>query len=177
MGPQVREGFGLARNRPVLEPALAQSRDGPVMEGENIRMHQEKLLAFVGAFLLAGACTVPAAVADSCWNHNGSLMRLKAEGSSRWLLYENPRSVLRNAGVHRGTLLFNGVKNGNWYSGTARVYSKYCPGEPLEYFVEGPVSANQLRITVRGTRQIFSNCQPTGNVKSDKLVFTYSHKC
>ena len=32
--------------------------------------------------------------ADSCWNHNGSLMRLKARGNQRWFYYERPRAGL-----------------------------------------------------------------------------------
>lgn len=125
----------------------------------------------------AGFAAVTTSKADSCWNHNGSIMRLQAQGNQRWLSYEVPRQVLQNAGVQRGTLLFNGVKNGNWYSGTARVFSKYCPGTPLEYFVEGPVRGDQLQVTVRGTREVYSQCRPTGRMKTDTLVFTYSHDC
>ena len=131
--------------------------------------------ALVTLFVLLAAVT--GAAADSCWDHNGSLMRLVAEGDKRWLYYENPRSVLRKAGVRGGTLLFDGVKNGNWYSGAARVFSKHCPGQPLEYFVEGPVRADQLQVTVSGVRQVYSQCRPTGRSKTDTLVFTYSHRC
>ncbi len=117
------------------------------------------------------------ALADSCWDHNGSIMRLQAQGNQRWLSYEIPRDVLRNAGVQPGTLLFNGVKNGNRYSGTARVFSKFCPGNPLEYYVEGPVRGDQLQVTVSGRREVFQQCQPTGRYTTDTLVFTYSHDC
>jgi hypothetical protein len=129
------------------------------------------VLASIGVSMAAPA------LADSCWTHNGSLMRLQAQGNQRWLSYERPRSVLANAGVRSGTLLFNGVKNGNWYSGTARVFSKYCPGSPLEYFVEGPVRGDQLQVTVTGTREIHDRCRPTGRYTTDTLVFTYSHQC
>lgn len=129
------------------------------------------------ALITASSGTVTGALADSCWDHNGSLMRLEAQGNRRWFYYETPRSVLRKAGVRRDTLLFDGVKDGNWYSGTARVYSKFCPGEPLKYSVEGPVRGDQLRVTMRGTRKVYSQCQPVGRTKSDKLVFTYSHDC
>ena len=112
--------------------------------------------------------------ADSCWMHNGSLMRLVARGNQRWFYYERPRSGLA---VGVGTLLFNGRKQGNWYSGTARVFSKYCPGAPLPYRVEGPVASNQLRVTVRGSREVHRRCRPTGRWKRDTLVFTYSHRC
>lgn len=115
--------------------------------------------------------------ADSCWNHNGSLMRLKASGNQRWLYYENPRQALRNSGVRRGTLLFNGRKNGNWYSGTARRFSRFCLGNPLEYYVEGPVRGDQLQVVVRGTREVHKRCQPTGQMATDELVFTYVRNC
>ena len=138
------------------------------------------LLSIASISLMSTAVTfgvISSANADSCWNHNGSLMRLKASGNDRWLYYENPRSVLRAAGVRKGTLLFNGRKNGNWYSGTARRFSKYCPDTPLEYFVEGPVRSDQLKVTVIGTREVYKQCQATGNFKKDTLVFTYSHNC
>jgi hypothetical protein len=126
---------------------------------------------------LAAATLSTTASADSCWNHNGSLMRLQAQGNQRWISYEIPRPQLRAGGVQRGTLLFNGVKQGNWYRGTARVFSKFCPGTPLEYAVEGPVSSDQLQVTVRGTREIYNRCRPTGRYTTDTLVFTYSHQC
>lgn len=117
------------------------------------------------------------ATADSCWDHNGSVMRLKAEGNQRWMYYEIPREVLRNAGVQQGTLLFNGQKDGNWYSGTARRFSKYCIGDPLEYFVEGPVRSDQLQVTVIGMREVHKQCQPTGKLARDELIFTYIRDC
>ncbi|WP_305986561.1 hypothetical protein [Roseibium sp. MMSF_3544] len=126
---------------------------------------------------ISGLSVASDARADSCWDHNGSIMRLQAQGNQRWLSYEVPRNVLRQAGVQPGTLLFNGTKNGNWYSGIARVFSKYCPGNPLEYYVEGPVRGDQLQVTVTGTREVFKQCRPTGRMTTDTLVFTYSHDC
>ena len=140
----------------------------------------QKVTAYVlaiGLALVSFTATSSTALADSCWNHNGSLMRLKASGNQRWMYYEIPRQVLINAGVRRGTLLFNGFKSGNWHSGTARRFSKYCPGTPLEYFVEGPVRADQLQVTVHGTREVYKQCQPTGRFASDTLVFTYVRDC
>jgi hypothetical protein len=117
------------------------------------------------------------ALADSCWVHNGSLMRLTANGNQRAFYYEAPKQGLRQAGIRPGTLLFNGSNNNGWYSGTARVFSKYCPGEPLEYHVEGPVNGNQTRVIMQGTREVMDRCQSTGAMTTDKLVFTYSHQC
>lgn len=132
---------------------------------------------------LALILTVPmllapaAAKADSCWDHNGSLMRLQAQGDNRWFSYEQPRQALWSSGVGRGTLLFNGQKSGDWYSGLARVFSRACPGTPLEYWVEGPVLQNPLRVVLRGTREVQQNCQSTGRITSDELVFTYRSNC
>lgn len=128
------------------------------------------MLSFTGFSIFAAK----SAFADSCWNHNGSIMRLKASGQNRWFYYERPRAGLS---VGAGTLLFNGRNNGGYYTGTARVFSKYCPGNPLEYYVEGPVERNQTRVVVRGTRDVYNRCQPTGNVKTDVLVFDYAYKC
>ncbi|MCB8837825.1 hypothetical protein [Aurantimonas sp. VKM B-3413] len=129
-------------------------------------------LALVCAIL---AATTSGALADSCWNHNGSLMRLQASGNHREMTYERPKASLRRAGVMPGTLLFDGVKRGNSYDGTARVFSSGC--DPLEYHVSGPVSADQLRITVTGTRDVYDNCRATGRRTTDRLVFTYEHEC
>jgi len=131
----------------------------------------------ITAVTALGAST--AAHADSCWNHNGSLMRLKSSGNQRWMYYERPRSVLRNAGVRRGTLLFNGTNSGDYYSGTARRFSKFCRGNPLTYRVEGPVSRpnGQIVITIEGQRPVHNRCRPTGRTNYDVLRFTYAYDC
>ena len=136
-----------------------------------------RTLTAAAVFLGAVVVAVPAAQADSCWTHNGSLMRLEARGNQRWISYERPRNVLRDAGVRPGTLLFNGRKRGNSYVGTARVFSQYCPGEPFEYRVEGPISRGQTRVTLYGEREVFDRCRRTGRYTEDVLVFDYSHQC
>ena len=117
------------------------------------------------------------AYADSCWWHNGSLMRLESSGSKRWFTYERPKPELRRSGVQEGTLLFDGVRRGSRYVGTARVFSRYCLAHPLEYAVEGSVSRNDTRVVLRGTREVQERCAPTGRVRTDTLVFDYAHDC
>ncbi|SMX47413.1 hypothetical protein MAA8898_03652 [Maliponia aquimaris] len=134
------------------------------------------MMRFV-SLVLAGLMASQAA-ADSCWDHNGSIMRLTDQGNNRWFWYETtPHRWQAQAGVYPGTLLFNGAKNGEWYSGTARVFSTSCPGSPLEYYVEGPVLQNPLRVQVSGRREVYEYCQPTGRWTSDTLVFTYRYNC
>ena len=131
------------------------------------------------AMVIVAAVQLPGSLAhaDSCWDHNGSLMRLEASANARWFYYEIPREALRRVGVGEGTLLFNGYKDGNWYSGTARRFSRFCPTTPLEYFVEGPVREDQLQVTVRGMREIHEQCEPTGQFVPDELIFTYVRDC
>ena len=145
----------------------------------NFRPAARPITLCAAALIGAMSMTLPAApaAADSCWMHNGSLMRLVAQGNERWFYYEQPRQVLAAGGVQPGTLLFNGRKVGNGYVGTARVFSKYCPGAPMEYSVKGPVEPNQTTVTLFGDRPIHQQCQNTGEYKTDRLVFTYSHQC
>ncbi len=114
-----------------------------------------------------------AAMADSFWLHNGSTMRLHAEGNLRVISYEYPTARMQGAGVGRGTVLFEGERRGNRYIGQARVFSRRC-GE-LVYNVSGNVVTEQ-RVVLTGTREQFSaDCQPTGRFVTDRLVFTYQH--
>ncbi len=145
--------------------------------GRIIRGPFTVMAAAVVGTALGMLTVINTADAASCWNHNGSIMQLSASGNYREFRYWNPKAVLQRAGVRRGTLLFNGNKSGDWYSGTARRFSKFCPGTPLEYSVEGPVSSSQTKVTVKGQRQIYKKCQPTGRWANDTLVFTYSHQC
>jgi len=139
-------------------------------------MNIRKIALGVAAFSIM--CMLPnLAYADSCWWHNGSLMRLESSGSKRWFTYERPKPELRRSGVQEGTLLFDGVRRGSRYIGTARVFSRYCLAHPLEYAVEGSVSRNDTRIVLRGTREVQERCAPTGRVRTDTLVFDYAYDC
>lgn len=124
--------------------------------------------AFLG--LLIGMIASTAA-ADSFWDHNGSLMRLVARGSDRWLSYEAPRQGMVDQGVQPGTLFFNGRRAGNSYHGTARVFSRNC-AEPMTFPISGTVF-NEQTIVLEGLRPVFSNCRPTGQMRNERLVFTY----
>ncbi|WP_232372060.1 hypothetical protein [Acuticoccus mangrovi] len=104
-------------------------------------------------------------------------MRLQTRGSSYVMRYEQPRDVLRRAGVRRGTVLLDGnVSNGS-FSGVARRFSRYCPGEPLEYRVSGRVYDDPYSIIVDGRYEVHDRCRPTGRLKGDQLVFTFIRNC
>ena len=105
----------------------------------------------------------------SLWEHNGSIMRLVADGDSRQFLYQTPRQGMINEGVTDGTLLFEGVRNGDTYSGTAFVFRRQCGSFPFE--VSGTVAADERTVTMTGDApRIDGNCNISGHV-SDTLVF------
>ncbi|MEM6383547.1 MAG: hypothetical protein AAF739_12795 [Pseudomonadota bacterium] len=139
--------------------------------------------AFVCLAVAAGSffgMSATVANADSCWDHNGSLMRLTANGQNRTMMYETtPHSWQGAAGVRRGTVLFEGRNVGDYYTGTARVFSRFCPGSPLLYGVEGPVTrpSGQITITMRGTRDANDQCAATGRMVTDTLVFRFVREC
>lgn len=136
------------------------------------------VLAAALAFGMVGAVMAPdVAHADSCWDHNGSTMRLKASGNQRTIMYEKPRRALRASGVRRGTVLFTGVRRGNQYIGQARVFSRHCVGSPLIYDVSGWVSNNDTRVTLEGEREVHRRCVGTGSYTYDTLVFDFEYQC
>lgn len=112
------------------------------------------------------------AFADSFWYHNGSVMRLTADDNGRTFYYEVPSAKMKKAGVTADTLLFDGHREGNFYYGTAYVFSKDCP-EPLPYDVAGTVK-DEATIVLTGSRESYAKgCHPTGKMTTDTLVFTY----
>lgn len=112
-----------------------------------------------------------ATLADSLWDHNGSVMRLVAHGDQRYFYYENPRQGMRAVGVREGTLLFDGFRDGDRYAGTARVFSSHC-AQPMSYWMEGRVVSETL-VVLEGQRPNFTNCQPNGTFRWERLEFRY----
>jgi hypothetical protein len=126
----------------------------------------------VSGVLLISTLAVPAA-ADSLWNHNGSILRLRGEGTERSFEYWQPRAELREAGVTAGTVLFEGKVVGGSYSGTAFRFSQKCGA--VGYAVKGSVSADSNSLTLVGRAPKRNRkCQIVGN-RPDVLVF-HSHK-
>ena len=107
--------------------------------------------------------------AKSLWEHNGSIVYLEAEGLFRRFYYEIPRSELP---VDPGSPLFHGQRRGNRYVGTAYVFSAECGA--IGYPVSGTVSADQLKITMRGKAPVRDSDCNIVRFRLDNLVFTYS---
>lgn len=114
----------------------------------------------------------PDAVGAPLWLHNGSIMRLEAEGDRRRLYYEVPRKGMRKAGAKRGTLLFEGERLGDRYTGTAYIFAKGC--RPIPYSVAGGVSLGEQRITMTGQApRVGQGCRIKG-YRNDVLRFDFA---
>ncbi len=117
-----------------------------------------------------------AAAQGACFDHNGSLMRIVDRGGRFAIVYQEPRAVLRKAGVARGTVLADGISTDGGLTGVARRFSRHCRGQPLEYEISG-FYANDRTIVLRGEREVYQRCQPTGRLTRDELVFAYVGAC
>lgn len=106
------------------------------------------------------------------WNHNGSVMTLEFDGSTRRFVYREPKAVLQKRGVKRGTVLFEGKRAGPEYSGTSRLFRGPACGE-FVYKVAGLVAPDQKSVTLEGMAPVVDNktCKVTGT-EPDKLVFS-----
>ncbi|MGI9408106.1 MAG: hypothetical protein ACR2O4_17145 [Hyphomicrobiaceae bacterium] len=103
------------------------------------------------------------------WNHNGSIMRLEADGTKRRFVYEKPRQALASRGVTPGIVLFEGERDGDEYRGASKIFSRSC-GQ-LPYTVSGHVSNGDTRVTLRGRApRVNADCDIVG-YRNDKLVF------
>ena len=86
--------------------------------------------------------------ARGSWSHNGSAMKLEAVGENRRFIYMNPRVTLLSVGIRPDATLFEGIRSGNTYSGTARYWSKPCGIQ--DFPVTGTVSADERSVTLSG---------------------------
>jgi hypothetical protein len=123
------------------------------------------------------ALPAPAAAQDSCYDHNGSVMRYSIRGNGFVVTYERPRAVLRRAGVRSGTLLVDGRFSGHQVTATARRFSRHCPGRPLEYTVSGWFEGENPDFVLEGSRPVYARCRPTGRTAYDVLRFHYLGPC
>ncbi len=105
----------------------------------------------------------------SLWAHNSSVMALEAHGNQRRFYYLQPRAGMASAGARPGSLLFEGARFGNSYSGTARVFAGPCG--VYAYNVSGLVIADR-RVVVHGMApRVNQNDCSIQSYRTDTLVF------
>jgi hypothetical protein len=106
------------------------------------------------------------------WDHNGSVMYLVENGSSREFHYQKPRPGMMEAGARPGSLLFRGQVDNGQYSGTAYIFDPRCGAIPFQ--AKGPVLDNDERIMLTGQMpKVGRNCRTygsyTGNLEFRRL--------
>ena len=122
----------------------------------------------VTSMLLALLVAAPA-YAESYWDHNGSVVQLNSDGTSREIIYLQPRAGLP---VAQGTVIFRGTAAGTHYTGTAYAFSSRCGAIGFE--VSGRVIAGQKRIVLSGRApaRLDAGCSVTSS-KDEVLVFSF----
>ena len=107
----------------------------------------------------------------SYWNHNGSGMAWESRGDDRWIWYYRPRPGLAGVGVGQGTLLFEGRRSGDRMVGTAYTFSGPCG--PAGFAVDGPISANDERVSMTGTAPRRDEACNVVARRGERLDFTF----
>jgi hypothetical protein len=122
-------------------------------------------LAATIAVASAQAQTQTASREPTVWDHNGSVMYLVANGSSREIYYQKPRPGMLEAGARSGSLLFRGEVNDGQYLGTAYIFNVHCGPVPFE--VKGTI-LNDERIVLTGQApRVGQNCRTYGSYTSN----------
>ena len=117
----------------------------------------------------AHAQTQTASPGPTTWDHNGSVMYLVENGSSREFHYQQPRPGMLEAGAHPGSLLFRGQVDNGQYSGTAYLFNPHCGAIPFQ--VKGLGLDNGERIMLTGqVPRVGRNCRTYGSY-TDNLEF------
>ncbi|MFZ0150713.1 MAG: hypothetical protein WAM72_20705, partial [Xanthobacteraceae bacterium] len=113
----------------------------------------------------AHAQTQTAPPESTIWDHNGSVMYLVVNGSSREFYYQKPRPGMLDAGARPGSVLFRGEVNNGQYLGTAYIFNPHCA--PIPFEVKGPILDDQrIMLTGRAPR-VGRNCQTYGAYTSN----------
>jgi hypothetical protein len=114
----------------------------------------------------AQAQTHAASPEPTLWDHNGSVMYLVANGSSREFYYQKPRPGMLEVGAHPGSFLFQGQINNGQYSGTAYIFNPHCG--PIPFEVKGPILDDDERIVLTGQApRVGRNCRTYGSYTSN----------
>ena len=110
----------------------------------------------------AHAQTQTASPEPTTWDHNGSVMYLVANGSTREFHYQKPRPGMLEAGARPGSLLFRGQVDNGQYAGTAYIFNPHCGA--ISFQVKGAVLDNDERIMLTGQApQVGRNCRTYGS--------------
>jgi hypothetical protein len=123
------------------------------------------VLSAIAAITGARAQTQTVSPEPTIWDHNGSVMYLVTNGSSREFHYQKPRPGMLDAGARPGSVLFRGEVNNGQYLGTAYIFNPHCG--PIPFEVKGSI-LNDERIVLTGQApRVGRNCHPYGSYTSN----------
>jgi len=129
--------------------------------GQKVLPKPFTILFAVAILTSVNAQAQPPEEGRSLWDHNGSVVYLVANGSSRDIYYQKPRPGMLEAGAHPDSLLFKGEINDGQISGIAYIFNAQCGQVP--FHVKGPVLDNGGKIVLTGQApHVGRNCQTTG---------------
>jgi hypothetical protein len=133
--------------------------------GGKVMSKRFTVLFAVAIFISVNAQAQPPEEGRSLWDHNGSVMYLVANGSSREIYYQKPRPGMLQAGAHPDSLPFKGEINDGQISGIAYIFNAQCGQVPFN--VKGPVLDNGGKIVLTGQApRVGRNCQTNGEYTS-----------
>ena len=120
------------------------------------------------AFLLVLLFATPLHAQDF-WLHNGSVVALESDGTTRKIRYWQPRSGLP---VAPETILFDGHASGSRYFGKAYVFSSSCGA--IAYDVSGGVDVARRSIILSGRAPVVDAGCNVIRFRDDVLIFSYN---
>lgn len=112
----------------------------------------------------------------TCWNHNGSKMKLLSDGTRREILYLEVRDGMREY-ANPGDVVFQGQQVGDQWSGVAYVFTRGQRCGKLRYNVTGR-SQGSSNFVLNGVAPAGAgaNCEPIGR-RDDTLLFACVGNC
>jgi hypothetical protein len=123
------------------------------------------ILSATAAVTGAQAQTQTVSPEATIWDHNGSVMYLVTNGSSREFHYQKPRPGMLDAGARPGSVLFRGEVNNGQYLGTAYIFNPHCG--PIPFEVKGSILDDERIVLTGQAPRIGRNCHPYGSYTSN----------
>jgi peptidyl-prolyl cis-trans isomerase C len=121
---------------------------------------------------VAAPVSMSAAAKASYWLHDGSRMKLLAEGERVVVQFETPRGGLDDSGIASGTLLFQGSRHGKTYTGEAYAFAPRCGARA--FAVTGESSPDDKSFSLRGSVPVVDAICTVEGTRDDALVFEYA---
>lgn len=118
-----------------------------------------------------GGSSADSTNSSATWLHNGSVMRLEANGNARVFSYEKPRPGMRKAGARPGDVVFEGERQGDTYTGTAYIFSRDCGRHG--YPVAGNVTNGDRAVVLEGQAPVLDDNCKIKSYRHDRLRFEY----